>query len=125
MGALSRKLRSIEGGGVTFMCPGCGYAHVVWIKPDPARPARPCWGYNGNPEKPTFTPSILLTGHEWHPPVTPENLEEWRRSPWPQHQVERRCHSFITDGRIQFLGDCTHELRGQTVDLPDWTEEGT
>ena len=29
------------------------------------------------------------------------------------------CHSFITDGRIQFLGDCTHELKGQTVELPE------
>ena len=25
-----------------------------------------------------------------------------------------------TDGRIQFLGDCTHHLAGQTVDLPDF-----
>jgi hypothetical protein len=31
------------------------------------------------------------------------------------------CHSFVTDGRIQFLGDCTHALAGQTVDLPEWT----
>jgi hypothetical protein len=23
----------------------------------------------------------------------------------------------VTDGRIQFLGDCTHALAGQTVDL--------
>ena len=30
------------------------------------------------------------------------------------------CHTFVTDGRIQFLGDCTHALAGQTVDLPDW-----
>ena len=29
------------------------------------------------------------------------------------------CHHFIRDGKIQFLGDCTHALRGQTVDLPD------
>lgn len=29
------------------------------------------------------------------------------------------CHSFVTDGRIQFLSDCTHSLAGQTVDLPE------
>jgi hypothetical protein len=29
------------------------------------------------------------------------------------------CHSFVTDGRIQFLGDCTHALANQTVELPD------
>jgi len=30
------------------------------------------------------------------------------------------CHSFVTDGRIQFLTDCTHALAGQTVDIPDF-----
>jgi hypothetical protein len=30
------------------------------------------------------------------------------------------CHSFVTDGRIQFLNDCTHPLAGQTVDIPEW-----
>lgn len=29
------------------------------------------------------------------------------------------CHSFVRNGRVEFLGDCTHELAGQTVDLPD------
>lgn len=28
------------------------------------------------------------------------------------------CHSFLHAGRWQFLGDSTHELAGQTVDLP-------
>jgi hypothetical protein len=30
------------------------------------------------------------------------------------------CHSFVTDGRIQLLGDCTHSMASQTVDLPPW-----
>lgn len=30
------------------------------------------------------------------------------------------CHSFVVDGRIQFLGDCTHELVDKTVDIPDF-----
>jgi len=29
------------------------------------------------------------------------------------------CHSYVTDGRIQFLADCTHALAGLTVDLPE------
>jgi hypothetical protein len=41
------------------------------------------------------------------------------RAPWGEKQEQRVCHSFVTDGRIQFLSDCTHELAGQTVDLPD------
>lgn len=31
----------------------------------------------------------------------------------------RVCHSFVTEGRIHFLDDSTHELRGQTVELGD------
>lgn len=41
----------------------------------------------------------------------------------PSMKVQRPgfcCHSFVTDGRIEFLGDCTHLLRGSTVDLPDY-----
>jgi hypothetical protein len=30
------------------------------------------------------------------------------------------CHSFVRDGQIQFLGDCTHALKGQTVERPEW-----
>jgi hypothetical protein len=33
-----------------------------------------------------------------------------------------RCHSFVKDGQIQFLGDCFHTLKGKTVDLPDWDD---
>lgn len=59
----------------------------------------PSWEYNLNPEKPTLEPSILATaGPGWV------------------------CHSFVRDGRIQFLGDCTHSLAGQTVDLPEIKE---
>jgi hypothetical protein len=31
-----------------------------------------------------------------------------------------RCHVFITNGQIQFLDDCTHALKGQTVPIPAW-----
>lgn len=37
-----------------------------------------------------------------------------------------RCHSFVRDGKIEFLNDSTHSLAGQTVDLPplpDWLKE--
>jgi len=37
----------------------------------------------------------------------------------PDGVSEYRCHSFVRDGRIEFLSDCTHALKGQTVDLPD------
>ena len=30
------------------------------------------------------------------------------------------CHYHITNGFLQFVGDCTHRLKGQTVVLPNW-----
>lgn len=108
MGQLSPKLRNVANGGLMFRCPGCDEAHQVRVGEGPG----PRWGWNGNADKPTFTPSILVT---WRvpPPREPDD---------PPDQV---CHSYVTDGRIQFLGDCTHALAGQTVDLPDWPRATT
>ena len=115
MSALGRKLRRLEGDRVAFWCPGCGEAHQVAVPPHPQ-----AWGFNGNGDAPTFTPSVLVTRTTAEPPVTPENLGDWKRAPWVQTKRTMTCHSFVTDGRIQFLGDCTHALNGQTVDLPDF-----
>lgn len=106
MSQLSRILRDAKDGMLLFQCPGCGCSHGVWTGDGPG----PRWTWNGNIERPTFTPSILVT----YPanPNAKEDFKEWR--------TERRCHSFVTDGRIQFLGDCTYALAGQTVDLPEW-----
>lgn len=114
MGKLSEILRYGEDGALMFWCPGCDGAHVVHVGVG----SGPRWGYNGNPDKPTFTPSILVRGETWSPPVTSENMDEFKRAPWPQDKIASICHSFVTDGRIQFLGDCTHALAGQTVDIP-------
>lgn len=70
-------------------------------------------------DKPTFSPSLLIDSERYDPPVTPENHEQWKREPWPQKKVRFVCHSFVRDGMIQFLTDCTHKLAGQTVELPD------
>jgi len=61
------------------------------------------WTFNENEECPTFAPSILFFPHPSSPPFA--------------HQV--RCHSFIRDGRWEFLSDCEHALAGQTVDMVD------
>lgn len=103
-----------------FWCPGCDGVHMIRHGEGPG----PRWGWNGNAEKPTFTPSILVSGYD----LTPQgraNLDAWRAAgcPRPAPELDRVptvCHSFVTDGRIQFLGDCTHDLAGQTVDLPEW-----
>lgn len=85
-------------GRYIFYCPGCKFCHA--IDTDPSKPK--AWGFNGNMEKPTFTPSILVT-------YTTGAGEK-----------EMICHSFIVDGVWQFLNDCTHELAGQNVPMVDW-----
>ena len=54
-----------------------------------------CWTWNGDTEKPTLRPSVLTRNHD-------ESF---------------RCHSWVNDGLAQFLGDCSHSMAGQTVDL--------
>ncbi len=66
------------------------------VRPAPS----PSWEFNGDYDRPTFQPSVLVT---WGP---------------PENRAKHVCHSFVTEGQIQFLGDCTHALAGQTVPLP-------
>ena len=107
MSALSTILRGAEDGGVLFFCPGCRAVHGVKV----GTGAEPRWGYTGNPDAPTFTPSVLVqTGRAVDP--------TFKSEPGDPPEV---CHSFVTDGRIQFLGDSTHQLAGQTVDLPPFS----
>lgn len=64
-----------------FFCKGCGGHHEVPF----GNPTGLNWEFNGNFEKPTFTPSLLNT---WRAiPDASEEFKEWRK--------ERKCHSFI------------------------------
>lgn len=105
MGALSTKLRNAEGVHILFWCPGCDGAHMIRTS-TPEQPGG--WSFNGDVERPTFSPSILVTYNGSDAGVA--------------DAPPARCHSFVTEGRIQFLADCTHALAGQTVDLPDFDE---
>ena len=78
-----------DGRTVVWWCQGCGCAHSIKVA-DGAP-----WTWNGDVDKPTFSPSVLSTG-------------------------EKRCHCFITDGNIRFLQDCGHGLAGKTVPMEEW-----
>lgn len=93
--AVERTFQDGKHAGWMILCPGCGYGHLFDSR----------WTYNGNPEKPTFSPSMLV------------NATCGSVSPWSP-----RCHSFVTDGKIRFLDDCQHKLKGQTVDLEDFVQ---
>lgn len=79
-----------------FECPGCGYGHSFRVGGPSG--SHPQWTWNGSMEAPTFAPSLLV---------------------YTEHEGKRQtlCHSFVRDGRIEFLPDCRHKLAGQTVDL--------
>lgn len=66
------------------------------------------WDFNGDFERPTFRPSMLIQ----YP----------RENPETGHVRE---HFFVTDGKIRYLQDCNHNMRGQIVDMIDckWHEE--
>lgn len=118
--SISKVLMRGDDGTLVFQCPGCR----IWHQVHTGQGAGPRWGWNGSADRPTFTPSILVQWHHWVPPATiPEIAAQIERGEIVQTKVEDVCHSFVTDGRIQFLGDCTHALAGQTVDLPPVDED--
>lgn len=90
---MKRAVLKKTGDYVQFRCP-CGSVHGLPI----GQGDQPRWDWNGSMEKPTFTPSILVT---------------WGGT-------SRRCHSFVTDGQIKFEADCSHNLAGKTVPLEPW-----
>jgi hypothetical protein len=85
-----------------FHCPGCDNGHIFHCRTDGGQPS---WDFNGNLERPTFSPSIKLDGHLGHGKFG-------------------TCHSYVRDGRIEFLSDCTHDLAGRSVELPTAAEIG-
>ena len=111
------KAKMTNQGSLRFLCPGCGESHDVNIAE-----GHPGWEFNGDFERPTLSPSVLVRrGHYCNNPPVPGDCacdfqqrfpdeEPWD---WPCGV----CHSFVRDGRIEFLTDCTHALAGQTVEL--------
>lgn len=79
-----------------FICPGCSNIHLLNV----GKTTNPRWEWNKSEEKPTLSPSINFTIANY------------------DGTIRVRCHSFVREGRIQFLNDCTHNLAGHIVDLP-------
>lgn len=75
--------------GYRIWCPGCLDDHILRG-----------WTFNGDMARPTFSPSLLVTCR------TGEGVPD------------KICHSFIENGQIRYLSDCTHAFKNTTVDLP-------
>lgn len=74
-----------------LFCPACKCGH--WFNDT--------WKFNGDTEKPTIDPSLLVTGCD-------------------NDGKEMKCHSFVKEGKIQFLSDCSHDMKGKIVELKDF-----
>lgn len=98
---MANKLRTVQNtpGLYLFYCPACKCHHQVWTSQH-VGDTHPVWKFNGNMEKPTFTPSLLI------------------RIPKANDQIDI-CHFFITDGKIIYSNDCSHDLVNQTVEMKD------
>lgn len=84
---------------MVYWCQGCECTHMVNIAKDGTRPA---WGFNGNVEKPTLSPSVRTF---W--PARTADGEH------PARPEQTRCHHFLRDGVIEFLSDShAHQVRG-------------
>jgi hypothetical protein len=109
---MKAMLRTVNDNGKTydvlmFVCPGCAaggpkdYEGLHMLPVNAENIDKPSWGWNGDLESPTLSPSILSKGY-------------------------CVCHSFLRDGIFEFLTDSSHPLSGQNVpmpDLPDWATD--
>lgn len=103
-----------DGSGWLVLCPACKTGHKFVAQR---------WDFNGDLQRPTFTPSMLVQSGHYVNGFIPGD------ACWCSYYAERpgetaefkcvRCHSFVRDGKIEFLADCSHEMAGQTVELPD------
>jgi hypothetical protein len=79
------------------------------------------WSFNGNVDCPTFTPSFK---HEGIKTIKDENgrwTGEW------EYDVNGKpirdvCHYILTNGVLNYCADCTHDLSGKSVSLPELPE---
>jgi hypothetical protein len=80
-----------DGGGWAAFCPACGYPHIFDKR----------WTFNGDEANPSFNPSMRVLSKDAQLRYT-------------------GCHSFLKDGKWQYLDDCLHHLKGQTVEVPEF-----
>ncbi len=103
---LSSKLRISVPGAYLHWCPGCNQMHMFYVD-EPAENGA-IWSFDGNIEYPSFTPSMHITVGPDGDPNDPEDYV-------PKKTV---CHYFLTNGIIEFLNDCEHNLKGCKIELP-------
>lgn len=101
MSVIIPNIHSIKGVvGYRFWCPGCQCTHQ-FDTVNTRGEGQHLWKFNGNFERPTFTPSLRYLNTDEKGNIIPGS----------------RCHLILTDGIIGFKDDCLHSLREQKVPL--------
>jgi hypothetical protein len=96
-----------EQGRYQHWCPACEEMHHL---PD-------SWSFNGNVDKPTFTPSFLNRGLR-RTFVNGQWVGDWIRDS-DGNPIPFICHYILTDGTLNYCGDCTHAMAGKSMPLPE------
>ena len=110
MGQATKCLRKTSQ-GYAHWCPGCKEMHTLFDS----------WQFNGNLEKPSYQPSFKIEGLKRILTPTGEWTGEWVLNKFDR-PIKYICHYILTDGILNFCGDCTHDLKGQQVPLPELPE---
>ena len=77
---------------LSLYCPGCKMDHAAFLKG-----FKITWTWNKSLDNPTIRPSLKIT--------------------WPSPKGEKQCHVVITNGKLHFCKDCTHELKGHIIPM--------
>ena len=111
---MTNVLKTVSDSVLRFYCQGCRNYHSV----SHGAGTGPRWTWNGKLDLPTLQPSILVRCCR---ELTDVEFDEYQRSGnLPADAAEKIvCHSFVTDGQIQYLSDCSHALAGQTIPLQE------
>jgi hypothetical protein len=118
-----RKYASEDGleEGLIYWCEGCETTHSIRTKGPGA------WEWNGDVEKPVFSPSVLTKMGHYAYDYKKEKCWctfDWSKYPNVPRSKCQLCHTFVgcngaQPGEIIFLSDCTHELKSQVRPFPD------
>ena len=103
---MSKLFKVVDEGkevGYYFDCPGCKLGHTLIVRPY-GDDSLPVWKFNGDMDSPTFRPGIRLK----------------RASPDGKEIVS--CNLFVTDGRLYFWNDCSHDLAGLSIEMQSVTK---
>jgi hypothetical protein len=125
MSRLSAILREATEDRIHFWCPACDRAHGIRV----ARPGiSGGWTWDGNVDAPTFSPSLLVKTTDFTPAGRATH-DSWVAAGCPQPHptcefADVVCHSFVRNGMIDFLPDCTHHMACLRVPMIPWPYPG-